>query len=662
MKIYMYMLLALMLLASPGLSWAEEVDNTPAADEAGTAVQDETGETYEYEEPGEYVEPAPLHYDLAPEVVTRLGFDFVSVDGSKRAAEYLWPHSSATGGILLHYTPLPHRMDFEIDWVNHHDYEAEVDYAYRDIFRLDYRGWSLYHNLDHYRPLTANAVPTPIAPPDERDPGADYHVTARSNKVSLRLKWPDRAYHAFASYRQYDKEGTVQQRFRITKKVSRSRDIDWTTRDITAGVNGHFGPIEAEYSHRTKAFDAGKDVRLIDGAIVHNVIPERRTDIDTLKLHTDLTGKVVGSVTLVNGDKRNLETRATVDFNRASGDLVFIPLPNLTVSMKYRYSELQTDIDQVAPLPAPVATFEKITDPMDSRMNSGEIVVRYSPATSFSLKGGYKFTKTRKYGNGMWSEAGILSFQAIPADQNKHDLTLSAMVKPVKNVTARGNLGYTYTHDPMYPVSARNSYKGKFGITWTPVYSVSTNTYYNFAREDNGATNMDSQKDNAGLSASWAPAGGLTINGGYDYFRYKNSRRMEFLNGVYNNKEPFFDDVKLSDTAHVYYIGAGYRFAIPLSLNAEFHQSWSRSRFTTGGASSTRPVYLTVDTNGIGELTDLKVRETGGTVKAAYDLPKGWGTSVEYTVNDYQDLEDKPQNGFQDGLAHTVIVMLSKNW
>lgn len=654
MKIYIYILSVLILLASPGLSWAEEADNTPVADEAGTEVQDESADTYEYEEPGDYAEPQPVQYELAPEVSTWLGYRFTDVSGSKRAAEYLWPHPSATGGMLLHYSPLPHRTDFELDWVNHHDYEAEADYAYRDIFRLDYRGWSLFHNLDHYNPQN-------IPPANHLNLGTDYSVTARSNKVSLRLKWPDRAFHAFASYRQYDREGTIQQRFRTTGKFSKSRDIDWTTRDIIAGINGHFGPIEAEYSHRIKKLDVGGVTSFTDnftgglGVAVHNVVSERTTNTDTVKLHTDLTGRVAGSVTLVNGDKKNEYSRSYVDFRRAAGDLVFIPLPNLTVAMKYRFSELQTDAQETfGRYNSGVAPAQ---DPIDSRTNSAEMNIRYSPATNFSLKGGYKFTNTRRYGTGVWNDEtpDVLVFQDIPPDQDKHDLTLSAMVRPVKNVTARGSLGYTYTHDPAYPVSARNSYKGKFGVTWTPAYSVSANAYYNFVREDNGATDMDSRKDNAGLSASWAPGGSLTVNGGYDYFRYRNDRDLQLRLGA---DPPTVYGSALQDTAHVYYIGAGYRFAIPLSLNAEFHQSWSKDRYRVNGANSTG----TVTTDGIGDLTDVKVRETGGTVKAAYDLSKGWGTSVEYTVNDYQDLEDKPQNGFQDGLAQTVIVMLSKNW
>lgn len=657
MKLYMYALFALLLLVSPALSWAEEVDNAPAADEAATAVKDEAtvapeegvqavqeevADEYQYEESAEFPEQDQSDYRLDPVIKTWAGINVVDVEGANRAAEYLWPHTSFTGGLLVHYSPLPHRTDFELDWVNPHDYSAEVGYAYRDVFRLDYRGWSLFHNLDHYVPLT-------ILSANHADQGAEYDVTARSNKVSLRLKWPDRAYHVFASYRQFDKEGTVQQRFKTggSTKFSRSRDINWTTRDIITGINGHFGPIEAEYSHRIKKFDAGGVTSLTDAGLgVHNVVSDKDSSTDTVKLHTDLTGRVAGSVTLVSGDKKNDYSMSYVDFKRAAGDLVFIPLPNLTVAMNYRYSLLQTDVQLVA----------GAKDPIDKRTNSAELAVRYSPTTRFSLKGGYKFTNVKRYGVELWNDPVLIPFQNIPYDQNLHDMTLSAMVRPIKNVTARGKIGYTYTGDPALPANARNSFKGKFDAAWTPAYNLSTSMYYNFARDENGNTNMDSEKDNAGLMVSWLPAGSLSLNCGYDYFRYNNERDIQFILGA--ALDNVRDLVVLRDTSHVYYIGAGYRFAAPLTLDARFHQSWSRSKFRTDASD----VAATVSTSGIGELTDVQIRETGGSFRAAYELPKGWGTSVEYNVNDYQDLEDKAQSGVQDGLAHSVVVMLSKNW
>lgn len=662
MKIYMHIFMALLVIAAPAVSRAGEAvqesaavsDEATAVKEVSTAVQESEAvvqeseaDAYQYEESTEFPEQDQASYQLDPEVRTWAGIKVVDVEGSRRAAEYLWPHTSFTGGVLVHYSPLPSRMDFELGWVNLHDYSAEADYAYKDIVRLDYRGWSLFHNLDHYVPQV-RAGGYVYVPRD--DPGLEYGVTARSNRIGLRLKWPDRAFHAFASYRQYDREGTIQQRFRLSgpsRKVTEPRNIGWITSDIIAGGNGHFGPVEVEYSHRLKEFTPHRTVLMNDAGVVHNVVPERTTNMDTLKLHTDLTGRVVGSVTLVTGDKRNKYDGSRADFKRAFGDIVLMPLPNLTVAMKYRYAELQTDL----PVPTPATAM----DPMDTRMNTAEVGIRYSPRTSFSVKGGYKYTNTIRYGNDVWNTI-YLTFQPVPREQDKHDFTLAAMLRPLKAVTARANLGYVYTHDPAYPTSARNAYSGKLDMTWVPAYSVCTNAYYKFARDDNGATGMESGKDNAGLSASWNPSGSLTVNGGYDYFRYRNDREMEFnLAGVATA-----GPVALQDTSHVYYIGAGYRFAMPLSLNAEFHQSWSVSRYRANAVNAVPVPPAT--TEGLGDVTDVMIRETGGSFRAAYELPKGWGTSMEYKVNDYQDLEDKAQNGVQDGLAHSVIMMLSKNW
>ncbi len=666
--LYLFMIVALVGI-SPG-AWGQE------GDPAGTAVDTSADTAVEAADEGVVdegiAEPPPImKYDLKPEFYTWLGGRFVSVDGSRRALEYGWPYSSPTGGLKLHYSPLPHRMDSELDWNNPYDFMADLAYSYKDVFKLAYQGTGLWHNLDHFKPQ-----PDSIA--DDRNPKADYHVSVRDDKVFVRLKLPERPYHVFAEYRQFEKDGTIQQRFyNGLKKTAESRNIDWLTRRLTAGINGHFGPVELEYSHRIKTFEPHKDVALgpepyttTDAGATntypahHNVVPETEQHTDTLKIHTDLTGRVVASATLTNGRKENETSGATADYRRAFGDLTIIPFEHVTVAVRYRYNEMVEKVPNIVGHDFnPYVVPENFTkDPLNNRTNRAEVAVRYVPTSAIAVKLEYDFLNTKRYNVKQWSEPGVLEFQTIPTDQNEHTVKLSTQLKPLKGMMFRGTVGYTYNQDPELPNKPQDAFNGRFDTEYIVRPDLNLDAHYRFARETNNTANMNLERDNPGISAVWTPVERLAVTGGYDYFRYMNERDMRFIAGSGTTSVTFpVQRVPYEDSTHIYYISTGYQFAFALALDAEYHQSWSKGRFRTSIQGSDGALGV-VSTSGIGELTDMKIRETGGSVSAKYDLSKGWGTSLTYTINDYQDLQDKPQNGPQDGTAHTVMLIVSKKW
>jgi len=663
MKRYALYLMIMVLLGATG-AWGQEVASGGPADGQGAQLAEAQDQDTEAVNPGdewssgdeaweeEAEELPPMHYVLEPVMITWLGFRIVDVQGSKRAMEYGWPSSSPTGGIKLHYSPLPHRIDFELDMKNHNDYDAEVTYAFRDIFKLDYRGWALYHNLDHQLPQPG---------PTDRNPGDSYHVTARDNRVFLRLKWPDRAYHLFAEFRQFEKEGTVQQMADAGGRVAKSRDIDWITRKYTAGVNGHFGPVELEFSHRIKTFDPHKEVAAADifsgNLYNHSVTPELESRSENVKVHTDLTGRIVASATYVNGDKKNNHTHAEVDFNRAYADLVLIPVEHLTIAFKYRFKDLRVDSPEFIDDPKRGIIFTE--DPIDSRTHQAGVTMRYTPMNELGIKLEYLFESVKKDEANLWSEAigpggeRIFPFQDLPSIQNIHTVKLGANVRPVRSLSAKGSVEYSYTDDPAYPTKAQNAFKGRFDVDWMPHYSVNMDTYYRFQREENNSANMKFERDNIGTLLTWVPLDRLSFFASYDYTRFRNERDIRLVGGLALASFTLLpvDHIPYTDTSHFYSVGTGYTFSFPLSVDAEFHQCWTKGIYRT-----------TVAGGGIGERSDLRVRETGGSVNVGYDLPKGWGLSAGYEVNDYQDLEDKPQNGVQDGLAHTVTLLVKKEW
>lgn len=683
MKRFSLCLLIMVLLGMPVAGWCQD-GGQPASDNAGQQVDppgDAAGQGYVSGEDGDgeaeegEEEVPPLSYLMEPDIETWLGGRFVHLNGSTRAMEYGWPHSSLAGGLRLRYSPLPFRFEADLDWLDSSDFSADFSGAYKDIVKFDYTGVGLWHNLDHY-------VPQPETILNDESPDDLYHVTTNDHRLSLRLKWPDRAYHLFADFRQFEKEGTIQERFfELTpvfteEKSSLSRDIDWITRQYVIGLNGHFGIVELEYSHLTKTFEPHKDVstQVTEGASIvpRSVVPVFQTNSDTVKAHTDLTGRIVASATFTTGDKQNHNSGAEVDFDRGYADLTLIPLTHMTVAVRYRYKDTQESVPFTfgsSIFGVPGTPF----DPMDNRTNTASVTVRYAPINQFSAKAEYTFENVQRTNAGVWSsviesEAGstpsavpVLPFQAIPNEQNIHTVKAGVSARPFRGLDLRGTVEYVYTEEPAYPIDPKNSVKGSIDADWALWRDVNASAYYRFTRQQNGSIHMHAENDNAGTIVTWMPIDRLAVYANYDYSRYNNRRDIQLLAGTSPNEE-FFprDRVPYTDSSHLYALGANYGFPFPLTLGAEFHQSWSRGLFRTD--ASTVISGLLVTTDGLGDATDLRIRETGGNLTARYDFPRNWGASCTYTINDYKDLAKKPQDGDQDGTAQTVLVMLSKKW
>ncbi|MBI5694177.1 MAG: MtrB/PioB family outer membrane beta-barrel protein [Nitrospirae bacterium] len=670
--LYILLIVSIVCVAAPVMGGETPADYSGAeagADDAA-AVAEEDGsasldEAAAWEE--EVAELPPMHFNLEPEFRTWLGGRVVDVNGANRAMEFGWPHSSVTGGFKLHYSPLPHRFDAELDMKNQYDYQTEFAYAYKDAVKLSYIGLGLWHNLDHLKPVTAATY---------FELGGDdiYHATVHDNRLHLRLKWPDRAYHVFGEFRQFTKEGSVQKRFYArnpgntgSAKYGQTRSIDWITRQYRAGANGHFGPVELEYAHRIKTFDSHKDTTLFDryrvGATTytaeHAFMPEITTSEDAVKAHTDLTGRIVGSATFVNGGKENNISDAKVDFRRAYTDLTLMPFEHVTVALRYRYLELDTETPDFIFEPnypgAPAVKNRPTKNAVDSRTNKAEATVRYTPCNWFGMKVEYLFEKKERYKEVVWyTDPTIPGILPIPSEENQHTVKVGVDVRPSRSLKAKGAVQCLYNSDPAYAVRPKSQYSGRFDIDWTPSTSVAADLYYRITRAENNNAEMRLSRDNVGALVSWTPAERLSLNASYDYTRYKKAQEMEF------NLPPFAapteDHVTNRDTSHMYLLGADYEFAFPLSLNGEFHQSWSRGRFRTSVANAG------VSSSYIGPLTNLKVRETGGGVTAKYAFRNGWGAEASYNLNNYQDMQDQPQDGDQDGTAQAVLVLLTRNW
>jgi hypothetical protein len=666
MKNILIALLVLTAVLMGGKAFADEkaaaapAPEMTAPDEAQGA-QDVEEDTQDEDTP-EAPEAEATHYQLAPEIDTWLGYRFFDLQGSRKAAEYEYPYSSVVGGLKMLYVPLPVRWETDLDWVNPYDWNSDASLGYRDILKIDYTGWALWRNYNHFG-LVGNG----ILASDDKDRGGQYFTDAQDNRLSLVLKWPDRPYHFFMNLRQFEKDGTVQARFYEggSVKGSESRDIDWITRDITLGINGHFGPVEAEYSHTAKTFDPHGQVSLVDtmnGAdLHHSVVPEFDENLDSVKLHTDYTGRISADAQFINGERENQNSQAEVNYQRGYGDFNLIPLPGLTMVVRYRYNNTTETVPGSVTVDGLTSVSPYPQSPINDRDNKAEVAFRYSPVTLIAFKAEYSFENLKRDNADQWSNPLInplitsqqilAPFVTIPSEQNIHKITAGVTSRPARWVDFKGTFEYTYTEEPAYGLQPKNSYKVRADANFMPLPEVTSNVHYRFTSEDNDQAEMHTNYENPGIQAIWAPAGPITLSANYDYFRYKISRDV-----VLFGPSGQFPVVRApyTDQAHVYSVGGTYSFVIPLTADMEFYQSF--------GSGSFRINETGFNTEDVGLLADMAVRETGGRITGRYTLPRGWGLSLTYDINNYVDLKNQTQDGPQNGTAQTVMIVASKKW
>jgi hypothetical protein len=658
MKNILIALLVLTAVLMGGKAFSDEkaapAPEVTAPDEAQGAQDVE--DTQDEETP-EAPEAGATHYQLAPETDTWLGYRFFDLQGSRKAAEYEYPYSSVVGGLKMLYVPLPSRWEADLDWVNPYSWTADASLGYRDILKIDYTGWALWRNYNHFGLIGR-------VPPNDKDPGGNYYTDDQDNRLSLVIKWPDRPYHFFMNLRQFEKDGTVQARFYegTNVKGSRSRDIDWVTQDLTLGINGHFGPVEAEYSHTAKTFDPHKQVELVDiqtGAPrIHSVVPAVDENVDSIKIHTDYTGRISADAQYINGERENQHSQAEVNYQRAYGDFSLIPLPGLTMVVRYRFNQTRETVpSEVAGTTIPLV-FPK--NPIDDRDNKAQVAFRYSPFSLIAFKAEYSFENKKRFNADLWSNQLLISqkilvpFGTIPSEQNIHKITAGVTSRPARWVDFKGSFEYTYTEEPAYALSPKNSYKARMDANFMPIPELTSNVHYRFTSEENDQAAMHTKYDNPGIQAVWSPAGPFTISANYDYFRYRIKRDIALfsLGGA-----PFpVERAPYTDQAHVYSIGGTYSFVIPLTADMEFYQSFGSGSFRINEALG---AFNTLD---VGLLADMAVRETGGRITGRYTLPKDWGLSLTYDINNYVDFKNRPQDGPQNGTAQTVMLVASKKW
>lgn len=600
-----------------------------------------------------------------------LGYRDITQNGSTIAGEYEYLKSSAIGALDLEYDPLPQRFVFESYYLNRKDYFGEMDYSYRDVVVLNAYTRGVFHNLNHYSfGLDDTATLDPKF--TDLNPGDLYNIENALSRAFIRFKTPDFPFHLYADTRFIERDGTVQQRFLRgvgdIDKVSQSRTIDWKTREVRVGANSHLGPIEAEYSHTEKKFEAAGDKVLYDYSlptpVPHNLVPDIKSSSDTVKVHTTYSGKVVLAGTYGNGDSKNDDSGAGVKFKNLGGDLTIMPVTSVLLALKYRHY----DIDTTNPATASSvnATGTTIVDVRDSLSSSRDAVtgtIRYRATDRLTFKGEYVTDRIDRTRGTLGSSlsTGLTTtgpaFWLLPESTTKNTARLGLTYYVMKKVTFRADYSQTAVTNPAYETDPDKAHSARAWFTWMPTPGLSTLLSYGIVRETRdqlgaplGGGTRSASRDQGLASVTLMVGDRSSITASYSYYKNKVEQTVTYEEG--SGALALESGVPYDDIAHMGSLTLTVAPSDGVNLVASASRSYSRGSFLIAGAGAA------TNTSGIAELSDMKVIDTVYGAGLEMQHSRNVGSEVRYQFRRYDDQIDDTQ----DGTVKTILATVSMKW
>ncbi len=614
---------------------------------------------------------------IKPEISLFGGYGFSGFSGSPRADQFEYLHDSVSLGGELRVFSYPHRLHLDIDVKNEKDYFGDISYSYKDIILFRGINRTLWHNLVNI-PLVDLDPSTPSPGVDVRDNGIEYGTKVGISTGFMRFKTPDFPLHVYLEGSYIDKSGSMQQRFLGGSgsfdnivRVSEQRDIDRVTKSILIGANSHLGPIEADFSHGEKRFDASGDKVLHDfftassprpaGQFAHNVTPDISSSSNTLKLHTSYTGSLVASATLTNIDNENKDSGTKADYFIGSADVTWVPTPKLTFFVKYRHRD--ADIDNpgtvsITDISNPSQTFTfPVRAALSSMTDTVSGAVRYRPFSGVVLKAEYVFKNIERENAQAWN---------LPDSTRKNSITISADSRILKGLNFKARYTHMETDSPAYNTDPDRSDAARFSLSWVPIPQINTYVSYSFAREkrDNvqftepddtitTAGSRDVKKDMVMGGITFLILKDLSVTGSYAYLHHRILQDIEFQDPTGGAQiDPAVPD---KEKAQTFAVDVNYIPRNNLTLHAGISYTTSNGQFYPGSLDLLQPI-------SVASFSELKERETVYSLSGEYRFKNGFGLELRYKYSDLKDVLNNPFDDVQNGNAHTVMVLLSKRW
>ncbi len=690
----------LLTLAAPVCGATAEV-GAAAEERAVPAVESESSAAIpeDSEEQGdavtaveEVVEPAEIETHTLVRGFT--GYRFLSVDGyGGRATPYEYLHSGIVGGGMINSLGKDLKIAVEGVFNNEKDYHADLLFDYAGDYRFHLRSEALFHNMDHEQLFSpAFSLGTAYNPLD-KDPSGRYGVKVQQDLASFRIKFHDQPIHFNLGYWRIQKDGLSQLRFAdqsfgagTNTSYSQQRNVNLQTHEGNIGFDAHLGVVDVIYNFKIRQFeDAGGILRdqfvaradRNAGMQEHSENPDSRFYSHTVKLHTSLSGGIVGAASYSYGKRDNLSrltdvrgaSESSATMHNAAGDFTYTPCKWFSAAMKYRRMEIDTTT------PATITSSFAMTPSIDLRPNLGSqkdtVTVTFSirPIDILTFKGEYKgeYLHREQVIN---SSTNSFRNWHLPENSATQRGSFTILSQPLRGLRLKALYGYTTTDHPSYGTSFEQKHEGQLLATYTSKkrWGVTGNfrsskelndnverfTFASFSPLSYSAQPVllsREKKTNNVTTSFWvSPLEKLTLSASFAFLHNNTDQAV-----LYSMMTPATQGLtNYTNQAQVWTMNSLYRFNEKVDLSLALQQVRSVAEFD--------PTLVTVnasnDTTGIKELSSIRTVENSVSTRAAYHLNKNVTCTVDYTYREY----DEKNSSLFDGSVQTVVAYLTAKW
>lgn len=694
--------LLLLLLLSAGSAQAE-AEPRDAAPEAERVALAEEGKVYGGDE---------RVVETLEQKGGQIGYSFVDGRGyGGRAAPYGFLHSSRSGGLFYRTLEKDGNFELEGNFLNENDYHGDLLVDYKGDYRLHLRTEALFHNLDREllfsQPFTSARVDPPLLGQQAsytsfQDPATDYGITVTQDLAEFRYRLHNFPLHVNLGYWRLVREGTLQQRYADTafegdtnRIVAEARQIRQVTQEGRLGVDAHLGWVDLIYDFKVRTFEDQSAIptanylarntgfgtvaapESVGGVRQHNENPDSIFFSNTVKLHTSLTGGIVGSASYSIDQRENLSRlsdtvgikHAQVNLQNAAGDFVYTPCKEFSLAVKYRRQELEHDNR------GPLVSFnfvdpqQSVKPPVDSSKDVVLVNLAFKPMAGLTLNTEYRGEMVHR---DHVSDLPGPSTWTLPANSATQKGSLALLYHPIKGVRLTAKYAYATTDHPAYGNSYEQRHEGELLATYTASrWGASANVRARREWNDNIVHFIVSPppfSDPVGWSASsplsrtrgaedanlavWLnPVKRLTLSANYAWLSNSVDQAVLFT-GVGAGSEAASNYLS---RAHVYGVTANLAATEDLDLALALQQIRSESAFT--------PQLLTfgsADTSGIREITRQDTVISSAAWRGEYRFTRQFSGKLEYTLQDYHERNKAYSD--QNGTVHAVVAYLTARW
>ena len=580
-----------------------------------------------------------------------VGYEELSIDGG---GETLFPYRLLDSHAVAkaHYRqPLwDGLLDLSFSWEGEDYYNFSGDY-YGLTDTVIVRSQKFIKNLEHVNlpgPFSTSGSPPYWS--EDLGSGDPYHLDNQENYASFKYKWHNYPANVSIAIRNYTTEGEKQQLFLNENcttnchNISETRQIKTSTDQLFLSGTTHLGVVDVSYNYKNTQFtDEMADPTYAFGSIptyagtrdVHNTYPDLDSTEQLLSVSTNHTGRVSGLLGLGVGDRENLDSGVSEQYQQVLGRFLWRPNKTVALFLDSKQFYQQDDTPPSAVEAARLADGAPLR--YGSVLNRHKLTVNYYPVDILDLKGEFSLTDIQREDNELWG---------LPDETSANEWRITARIKPSSKIRIRSTFSDKSTDNPAYQSSSTDSRKIQlFGQWFTSTGLCLEADFKDFADEntDSGQVN---DRQIIGAAITYAPPRPFSL--AFRVYQFTNDISADIIFADTAPSPIIDEDVPYSADGTQYMIQAVWSASKKLQLTGQY------SYLQTEGSYD-------VEIAGFGDVEDysgLDAVQQESSLDLIYAMNNGWGVSARLAQLSYED----KQSDLADEDISQISASVTRKW